>query len=124
MNYAIKPTASNKIRQFYRNVAKKYKHTYSIELMMKNIDDAINNIYQIESRLLRKKPTISRWEGLYMATSKDRKWNFAYRIEGNTIYIEDACHSQNMHEQVIRLTESKFKQIIVESIMKIMKRIV
>ncbi len=33
-----------------------------------------------------------------MATSKDSRWNFAYRIKGNTIYAEDACHSQNIHD--------------------------
>ncbi len=33
-----------------------------------------------------------------MATSKDGRWNFAYRIQGNTIYVEDARHSQNIYE--------------------------
>ena len=59
-----------------------------------------------------------RWRGFYMATSRDRKWNFAYRIDGDTIYIEDACHAQNMHEskEVIRITEFQLRQVIAESI--------
>ena len=28
------------------------------------------------------------------------KWNYAYRIEGNTIFVEDACHQQNMHDSI------------------------
>ncbi len=32
------------------------------------------------------------------------KWYFAYRIEGETIYVEDACHAQNMHESIIKAT--------------------
>ena len=27
------------------------------------------------------------------------KWYFAYTIDGDTIFIEDACHAQNMHEE-------------------------
>ena len=67
----------NKIKTFYYNVAKKYKHTYSEELMHKNIDDAYDAIYQIENGLLRRQPTLSRWNGLFMANSNDRKCFFA-----------------------------------------------
>ena len=83
-------------------MAKKYSHTFSYELMVKNISDAYNAIYQIENRLLRRQPTISHWNGLFMTTSRDRKWYFVYRIEGYTIYVEDACHAQNMHESLFR----------------------
>lgn len=41
-------------------------------------------------------PTIPKWKGYFMA--HEGKWYFAYRIENDTIYIEDVCHSQNMHE--------------------------
>ena len=123
MNYVIKNRASNKIRQFYRNVAKKYRHTYSIEQMLANIDLAIDGIFQIENGLQRRTPTISRWDGLYMATSKDRKWNYAYKISKETIYGVDACHSQNMHENVLRLSEHQFKHMIVECVTKILKGI-
>ena len=112
MDYKISRRVGNQIRQFYRNVAKKYKHIYSIQQMEHNIDVAINSIYQIENGLLRREPTISRWRGMYMATSADRRWNFAYRIDGDTIYVEDACHAQNMHEsrkKIVKLTESELK---------------
>ena len=33
-----------------------------------------------------------------MANTK--KWYFTYRIDGDTIYVEDACHAQNMHESI------------------------
>ena len=80
---------------FYRNVSKKYKHTYSEELMHQNIDEAIDAMYQIEQTLLRREPTLERWKGYYMANTD--KWYFAYTIEGDTITIVDACHAQNMH---------------------------
>lgn len=51
--YKVSPLCYRKIYSFYHNVAKKYMHTYSEELMHKNIDDALNAIYQIERTLLR-----------------------------------------------------------------------
>lgn len=96
MNYRIKKRCLSKITTFYRNVSKKYKHTYSQELMEKNVHDAFDSIYQIEKTLLRRQPTISRWAGYYMANTD--KWYFAYTIMGDMIIIEDACHAQNMHE--------------------------
>ena len=59
MRYRVKKQCSCKINSFYHNVSKKYKHTYSEELMHKNIDDAINSIYQIERTLLRREPTLT-----------------------------------------------------------------
>lgn len=40
--YKIKPCAQRKIKAFYFNVAKKYRHTYSKDLMHKNIDEAVD----------------------------------------------------------------------------------
>ncbi len=41
-NYVIKPRASQKIRSFYRNVAKKYRHTYDYEDLIRNIHEAVS----------------------------------------------------------------------------------
>ena len=95
MRYVIKKRCLSKINTFYRNVSKKYKHTYSEELMHQNVDEAIDSMFQIERTLLRREPTISRWAGYHMANTD--KWFFAYTIEGETITIVDACHAQNMH---------------------------
>jgi hypothetical protein len=65
--------------------------------MEKNVHDAIDSIYQIERTLLRREPTISRWEGYHMANTD--KWYFACTIDGDTITIVDAYHAQNMHEK-------------------------
>lgn len=94
--YKIRALAQRKITTFYNNVGKKYKHTYSKELMHKNIDEAVDAMFQIERSLLRRKPTISRWNGYYMANTD--KWYFAYMFDGETVTIVDACHAQNMHE--------------------------
>lgn len=94
--YIIKPRASRKIFTFYSNVAKKYRHTYDKDSLKRDVQNAVSSICQIERTLLRREPTISRWAGLLMANTD--KWYFAYRIDGDTIVIVDACHAQNMHD--------------------------
>jgi len=97
MRYIIRKQCLLKINTFYRNVSKKYRHTYSEELMKKNADDAIDSMFQIEKTLLRREPSILKWTGYHMANTD--KWYFAYTIEGDTIVVVDACHAQNMHER-------------------------
>ena len=96
-SYKISPLARRKIASFYSNVAKKYRHTYSKELMHRNIDDAIDSMFHIENGLLRREPTLSRWAGYYMANTD--KWYYAYTFDGETVTVVDACHAQNMHEK-------------------------
>ena len=84
--------------------------------MHREVDNAINSIRQIENGLLRRQPTLSRWNGLFMANSNDRKWYFAYRIDGDTIYVEDACHAQNMHES--KNAENLLRGFIMEEVRK------
>ena len=96
-HYKISSFAQRKITSFYYNVAKKYRHTYSKELMHQNIDNVVDAMFQIERTLLRRKPTISQWAGYHMANKG--KWYYAYTIIGDIILIEDACHAQNMHEE-------------------------
>ena len=66
--------------------------------MHKNIETAINDMFQIEQTLLRRRPTIERWkqEGWHMAHAG--KWFYAYTIADDTITIEDASHEQNMRD--------------------------
>ena len=95
MNYVIKPRAQQKIRSFYRNVARKYRHVYDYNDFMKNVHDAVFSIYGIEQTLPRREPTLERWKKYSMAITD--KWYFAYTFEGETITVVDACHAQNMH---------------------------
>lgn len=46
--YLYTKRTAAKIRSFYRNVAKKYRHTYSYEDMERNVRDAFFAIYAIE----------------------------------------------------------------------------
>ena len=96
MKHIIRKRCAQKITTFYRNVSKKYKHTYSQELMEKNVHDAYDSMFQIERTLLRREPTISQWEGYHMANTD--KWYFAYTIDGDTITVVDARHAQNMRD--------------------------
>ena len=98
--YIVKPLAQHKIRSFYKNVAKKYIHTYDINNLIRDIDKAVLSINQIESTLLRREATLKRWKGYYMANTD--KWYYAYTIDGDTITVRDACHAQNMHEIVTK----------------------
>lgn len=98
MNYNVKSKCTKNIVTFYLHVAKKYKHTYSEELMKKNISDAYDAMFLIEKTLQRRTPTITRWQqqGFHMAHAG--KWYYAYTISDDIVTIEDACHEQNMHE--------------------------
>ena len=122
----VNPTVYTEINKFYLNMHRKFRNSWGVEEIHNLIDKAVDSIYEIENGLQKKAPTISRWKGLFMATSRDRKWNFAYRIEEETIYVEDACHAQNMHESrnTIRLTESQLHKLIAECVTKIMNEIV
>ena len=95
-NYTIDQKAVWEIESFYINVAAKYRHTYSIEDLERNVKDAYYAAFLIEVSLLRRKPTLKRWQKYYMAHSGH--WYYAYTINGDTITIVDACHEQNMHE--------------------------
>lgn len=97
MKYIIRKRCAQKITTFYRNVSKKYKHTYSLELMEQNVNDAYDSMFEIEKTLLRRKPTISRWAGYHMANT-DKRY-FAYTIDGDTVTVVDACHAQNMADE-------------------------
>ena len=67
--YLYTKRTAAKIRSFYKNVAKKYRHTYSLEDMERNVRDAFFAIYAIERSLPRRKPTLSRWDGYHMANT-------------------------------------------------------
>ncbi len=62
MKYVIRKRCAQRITTFYRNVSKKYKHTYSLELMEKNVIDAYDAMFRIENSLLRREPVLSRWK--------------------------------------------------------------
>ena len=99
MRYVIRKRCAQKITTFYRNVSKKYKHTYSLELMEKNVHDAYDSIFKIEDTLQRRNPTLDRWKGYHMANTD--KWYFAYTFDGETVTVVDACHAQNMHDKTM-----------------------
>lgn len=94
--YVVKPRAIQKFRSFYSNVARKYKNTFTYEDLEHSVHDALFSIYQIEKTLLRRPPKLKRWEGYHMANTS--RWYYAYTIEGDTIFVVDACHAQNMKE--------------------------
>ncbi|MBR1683061.1 MAG: hypothetical protein IJ700_08830 [Bacteroidaceae bacterium] len=69
MNYVIKDRCIRNIASFYHYVAQKYSHTYSAQMMHKNLDDAMDAMFLIEQSLLRRRPTLRRWQeqGWHMA---------------------------------------------------------
>jgi hypothetical protein len=97
--YIIKPLAQRKIRSFYNNVAKKYRHVYDKNDQKRNVYNALHSIYDIEKTLLRRKPTLERWHGYHMANTD--KWYYAYIIQECVIVVLDACHAQNMRSNDI-----------------------
>ena len=73
MKYIIKPRASRNIFTFYTNVAKKYRHTYDKADLKRDVYNATFAIYDIERTLLRRKPTIERWQGYHMANRRTKQ---------------------------------------------------
>ena len=94
--YHIKPLAVQKVRSFYRNVLLKYPNTFSYDDMLRYINNTVDAIYGIEHSLLRRQPTMKRWQNWHMAHADN--WYYAYSIDGEIITIHDACHQQNMHD--------------------------
>ena len=96
--YVFTQKAALEIQEFYLHVSFKYRHTYSRQDMERNIFQAYNAANLIEIKLLRRQPTIARWQeqGYYMA--HEGQWYYAYTINDDTITIEDACHALNMHD--------------------------
>lgn len=64
--FIVKARAQRRIRLFYQNVARKYKHTYDIDDFIRDVQNAVYGIYQIEKTLLRREPTLKRWAGYHM----------------------------------------------------------
>ena len=96
--YIVKSRAQQKIRSFYQNVGRKYKHTYDAADFKRNVFDALKDIYRIENGLLRRDPTLARWKDKGYNMANTDKWYYAYTFDGETVTVVDACHSQNMHE--------------------------
>lgn len=67
--------------------------------MQSNVNEAYDAMFQIEQSLLRRRPTIQRWQQAGWHMAQAGKWYYAYSINEDTITIEDACHQQNMHEE-------------------------
>lgn len=121
MKYKIYDNVGSKIKSFYRNVAKKYTNTWDEEDTINSILSVKNAIFQIENGLLRRRPTLSRWEskGYYMTNAK--KWYFAYYVKDGVIHVVDACHSQNMHEAIM---DERNKLLMETKLRSLIKRIV
>ena len=100
-NIVVQPSVLREIDTFYYNMWQKYKHSWGEEEIVKLISDAYDEVYNIKSITTHRNATKDGWEGLYMANFKN--WYFAYKINGDTIYVEDACHSQTMHEAIHRV---------------------
>lgn len=62
VTYNIRKICYTKIVRYYNNVAKKYCNTYSFNLMNKNISQAYDDMLRIENGLMRRNPTIARWQ--------------------------------------------------------------
>ncbi len=118
-NYVVNDAVYEVIESFYANAFRVHHNTYSYELMEKNVKDTCHSIYKIENGLISRKPsTLGRWikimkdeeeknendkRNYRMAMSNNRCWYFLYYIEGNTIYVEDACYKSNMYEERLRI---------------------
>lgn len=82
------------IMSFYNNVGLKFPHNNTGDVIEKYIDNAINSIYSLNNDKLLQEPYLNRWAGYKRITLG--YWNLAVVVDGNTFYVKDACHRQNM----------------------------
>lgn len=122
----MKSKASNAIRTFYKNVSKKYQHTYSLEQMINNVDTALDAIYHIDQSMVKiNKQSITKtfksWQLKGYQIASIKKWHYAYTIENDTIIVHDACHQQN-NESCNSINKRALYEKLMLSISKIVKR--
>ena len=86
--YLYTKRTAAKIRSFYKNVAKKYRHTYSYEDMERNVRDAFFAIYYIERTLPRRKPT------LRLCFSNTTGTTFIFRLRQQPLSTESVSDSR------------------------------
>ncbi|KAA6301519.1 MAG: hypothetical protein EZS26_002263 [Candidatus Ordinivivax streblomastigis] len=97
MKVIIKTKAFMKIYNFYLNVAKKYKHAWSMEESIRHVEKVTQEAYKVGTQLSKREPYFRpNWRNYSVDYSKATGWYFAYRIENDTIYVEDAENYRNM----------------------------
>jgi hypothetical protein len=99
MQQVIQDRVYRRIRQFYDNARLKYPNTYSRANADRDIDKVHDELYKVGTQLCTRNYTIiSRWNGYLVDYSTKVKWYFAYRIEDDVIYVEDAENYRNMSD--------------------------
>ena len=99
MQHIINNRVYYRIRQFYDNARLKYPNTYSRDDADRDIDKVHDELYKVGAQLWKKKNCIlQKWRGYCVDYSRATKWYFAYRIENEIIYIEDAENYRNMSD--------------------------
>ena len=90
-----------RIRKFYDNAMLKYPNSYFPDEADRNVDKVCDEIYKVGT-LPKVNPNTSfvpkTWAGYFVSRS-DTGWYFAYKIQGNTVYIYDAANHTNMSNQ-------------------------
>ena len=93
----------NKISKFYYNVRIKYPNTNSYQNVLDQINKVYNETYKVGTQLRKINPTtsyiISRWKGYNIDCSDETGWYFAYKVDGETIYVYDAVNYKNMSDK-------------------------
>lgn len=89
----------NRIHKFYYNAMLKYPNTYYPDDADRDIIKVVSELHKVGTRLWHKNDSIlSRWDGYLVDYSTKVKWYFAYRIEDNAVYVEDAENYRNMSD--------------------------
>ena len=97
MQIKVASKVHNRIKQFYYNAMLKYPNTYFPDDADRDIYKVTNELMKVGTRLWKKNNNILlKWENYFVDYSKVTGWYFAYRIEENTIYIEDVENYRNM----------------------------
>ncbi|GHT32953.1 hypothetical protein FACS189434_05960 [Bacteroidia bacterium] len=95
----------DRIRIFYDNAMRKYPNTYFPADADRDTDRVMEEVYKVTTNELWHKNDIKSvrgWENYLVDYSKETGWYFAYKIENDIIYIEDAENHRNMSEEAFK----------------------
>jgi hypothetical protein len=105
MEIVIDDRVHYRIRQFYYNVMLKYPNTYFPDDVSRDVGRIHKELLKVATNELWHKndmKSIRGWEHYNVDYSNKTGWYFAFRIENNIIYIEDAENHRNMSEEAFK----------------------
>jgi hypothetical protein len=105
MQVKINDLVHDRIREYYNNAAKSYPSMDVFDCVIR----VHMEIDKVGTSLMRTTKTLPKWSeyGYNVCYSQLTKWYFAYRVDGDTIYVEGAEYGGNMSGNAFTATSNR-----------------